>query len=55
MAVTMLLNKVYLTVQERSEGYKKIRKKQISQTTCRKGLARMTEDMVKKMSFIIEF
>ena len=50
MVVTMLLNKVYLTMHERSEGFKKIRKKQIPQT-CRKGLARMTEDMVKKYVF----
>ncbi|KAK9208368.1 hypothetical protein WN944_000722 [Citrus x changshan-huyou] len=32
---------------ERSEGFKKIRKKQIPQTTGRRGLARMTEDMKK--------
>ena len=38
-------------MQERSEGFKKIRKKQIPQTTGRKGLARMTEDMVKKYFF----
>ncbi|KAK9195251.1 hypothetical protein WN943_003371 [Citrus x changshan-huyou] len=32
---------------ERSEGFKKIMKKQIPQTTGRRGLARMTEDMKK--------
>ena len=55
MVVIMLLKKVYSSVRERSEGFKKIGKKQIPQTTVRRGLARMTKDMVKKNSFIIEF